>query len=287
MPCQCDDFCYLSIQVGRCPHPFIPDPQMADLAAFGFEAVVGDLHWLRAVQIVGSPQGPYGRNHLIGALIDVVTTLDPWVDHPYRFAAVWMTEDERVVRKANEILQRGIEHHPEDWRGYFYLAFNHFFYLGEEEEAARVLEPALSLEGAPNYLNRLAARLKSKSGGLEVAAAFLSEMATRAVDPGERAEYERSLLEIETERRARFLDSARAEYVRRHKRDIARVEDLVTGGLLRELPTDAFDEGWEINHETGEIVSRHVKYRYGVKIDGTNRRLLDAFRERSRGVRRE
>ena len=53
-----------------------------------------------------------GRNELIGRLIDVVTTLDPWVGHPYRFAALWMTDDESAVRKANELLERGIAHHP-------------------------------------------------------------------------------------------------------------------------------------------------------------------------------
>jgi tetratricopeptide (TPR) repeat protein len=209
------------------------------------------------------------------------------VDHPYRFAAVWMTDDETAVRKANELLRRGIAHHPDDWRGYFYLAFNHYFFLGQQEEAARVLEPALTLEGAPLYLNRLVARLKGNAGGLDAAAAFLSELASRATDASERAEYERALREIEVERRARFLDAARAEYVRRHGRDIVQVDDLVTGKVLRAIPADPFEAGWEISALTGEIVSSHVRYRYGVKIDGTNRKLLDAFRERSRGVRTE
>jgi hypothetical protein len=212
-----------------------------------------------------------------------VTTLDPHVDHPYRFAAVWITDDEASLRRANDLLRRGIRYHPGDWRGYFYLAFNEFFYLDDQTAAARSLEPALALPGRPAYLTRLAARLRSEAGGLDASTAFLNELMQQAASDEEREHYRNALREVETERRARFLDAARAEYVRRHGRDIQAVEDLVSSGLLRALPKDPFAEGWVLSEETGEIVSKHVRYRYGVKIDGTNRRLLERFRERSRG----
>lgn len=266
---------------------FVVDPQLAKLFALGFDAVVGDLHWMRAVQVVGSAQGPYGRNGLLGALIDVTTTLDPWVGHPYRFAAVWLTDDEAAVRKANELLRRGIAHHPDDWRGYFYLGFNHFFYFGESAIAARVMEPALALEGAPAYLPRLVGRLKSELGGLEAAAVFLQELARQAPDEFERVEYLKALDEIETERRARHLDAARAEYERREGRDIERVEDLVSRGVISQLPPEPHGWEWEISASTGEIVSSYVRHRYRVKIDDMNRQLLDEFHERSRKNRDE
>ena len=260
---------------------FVPSPSVAKLLAFGFDAVVSDFHWMRAVQIVGSERGADGRSATIGALIDVATTLNPHVDHPYRFAAVWMTDDERAVRKANELIRRGIEFHPDDWRGYFYLAFNHFFFLDEQAAAADALDPAVSLPGAPLYLGRLAARLRSETGGLDAAAALLAERVRQTEDLGERARYEDALREIETERRARFLDAARAEFVKRHKRDIASVDELVSGGVLRALPGDPFEGGWEISPLTGEIVSKEVRYRYGVKIDAGSRAILDQFRARS------
>ncbi|HEU4430905.1 MAG TPA: hypothetical protein VFT98_19255, partial [Myxococcota bacterium] len=260
---------------------FVPSPQTARLLSFGFDAALSDFHWMRAIQIVGSPEGPAGRSHVLAALIDLVTTLDPWVDHPYRFAAVWINDDEPAVRKANRLIRRGIDHHPNDWRGYFYLAFNHFYYLGEQEEAARALEPALELEGRPIYLTRLHARLAAQAGGLDAAAAFLAEMAQQTTDAIERKKFEEALMEVETERRARFLDAARAEYVRRYARDIESVDDLVSGGVLRALPPDPFGKGWMLG-ETAQIVSKHVRYRYGVKLDGGSREIIRRFRERSR-----
>jgi tetratricopeptide (TPR) repeat protein len=264
---------------------FVPEPGAAKLAAFGFDAVLSDYYWMRAVQIVGSPEGPVGRSHHLGRLIDVVTTLDPWVGHAYRFAAVWMTDDEAAVRHANAILTRGIAHHPDDWRNRFYLGFNHFFYLGENAAAASALEPAVGLRGAPRYLGRLVARLRSDAGGgeIESAAAFLQELLRQTEDPYARAEYEKALDEIEAERRARTLDAAREEFRRRHGRDITRVEDLVQvePPVLRALPPEPHGFEWTLDRESGRIVSSYVGHRYQLRIDATNRKFLERFRERS------
>ena len=235
-------------------------PALARLAAFGFEAAARRLLLAAAVQIVGSAAGtrPGGATQL-GALIDVVTTLDPWVDHPYRFAALWITDDEAAVRKANALLERGIEHHPDDWRNRFYLGFNHFFYLGENEDAAAVLAPAVGCRARRATCGRLVARLQSDAGGgeIEAAAAFLHELLRQNADPYKRAEYEKALDEIETERRARMLDAAREEFERRHGRDIRAVEELVHGRAARaaRAAARAARLGMELDAESGQIVS--------------------------------
>ena len=261
-----------------------PDPDWVRLASFGFDSLAADYYWIQAIQIVGRPEGAVGHSQEIGDLLEIVTALDPWVDHPYRFAAVWMIDDEAAVRQANALLRRGIEAHPEDWRNRFYLGFNHFFYLDEREEAARVLEPALELEGRPGYLELLVARLQSESGGLDTAAAFIHQLIQQA--PNDRASeaYREALYEIEVERRARVLDTARARFVAIHKRDIESVEDLVLvePRILRRLLPEPRGGDWIVDQYSGAIVSSIVGHRYGVKVDGTNRELLRQFRERSR-----
>ena len=264
---------------------FVPEPRLAELAAFGFDALLGDYYWLQAVQIVGRDEGPAGRSDHLGRLVDVVTTLDPWVDHAYRFAAVWMTDDEAAVRHANAILERGIAHHPDEWRNRFHLGFNHFFYLGENTQAADALAPAVGLPGAPRYLGRLAARLRSEGSGgeLESAAAFLHELRRQTPDPYAAAEYEKALDEIEAERRARQLDLARAEFNRRQGHDIEHVEDLVrvSPPVLHALPKEPHGFEWTLDPENRRIVSSYPGHRYQVRIDATNRKLLERFHARS------
>jgi hypothetical protein len=259
---------------------FVPRPEVARATALGFDAVVGDYYWLQAVQIVGRDQRPDRYGPLLGSLVDVVTHLDPWVDHAYRFAAVWLTDSEASVRKANELLARGIDHHPGDWRNYFHLGFNHFFYLGEAGPAAETLERALDLKGAPRYLRPLVARLKSAEGGLETAEAFLHGLLLEAEEESQREQYEKALLEIATERVARRLDDARRRYRERHGRDVETVEDLVRGRepVLAALPPDPSGGRWTLDPHTGELVSDAVRHRYEAKIDVVNRRRIDKVR---------
>lgn len=258
---------------------FIPKPQVARASALGFEAVLADYYWLQAVQLVGATKEPSGRSKRIGKLIDVATTLDPWVSHPYRFAAVWMTDDVESVRESNRLLRRGIAYHPRDWRNYFYLGFNHFYYLHDFETAARSLEATLELPGSPVYLQRLVARLRAQGEGLEAAATFLRELADGTPSRHARAEYRRALEEVETERRARVLDRARAAYRRRHGRDIERVGDLVRGPdpVLERLPPEPHGGEWVIDEGSGRIVSSFYGHRYEPQFHPADRARRRAF----------
>lgn len=260
---------------------FVPRPEVARLSAFGFDAVLSDYYWMQAVQVVGSQNVVEQKAYLLGALVDVVTTLNPRVSHPYRFAAVWLTDSEASVRKAIELLRRGIAQHPGDWRNYFYLGFDHFWYFDEYAEAAAVLEQAMEMPGSPAYLRRLVARLRAGGdGGLAAAEHFLHGLLLEARSDEERAQYEGALLEIETERRARVLDEARERYKQRHGRDIERVADLVEGPdpVLAALPPEPQGGSWRFEDYTGRIVSDVLRHRYEAKLDKRMRKRIEKVR---------
>jgi len=245
--------------------PVVPTRESARFAALGFESLLADYYWLRVVQLVGAQMADPGRHApLIGRLTDVVVGLDPFVDHPYRFAALWLSDREDTVAVANRLLERGIAYHPTEWRNRFYLAYNYFFELGDSAAAARELGPAIELPGAPRYLGRLLARLQADSEGIDVAAAFLEELRRNAPDGWYRTEYEKALDEIETERRARFLDRARQAFVARNGRDIQTVEELVRGpgAVLRKLPEELHGWEWVIDPASRKIVSSYYGRRY-------------------------
>ena len=253
---------------------FVPRPEVARASALGFDAVLADYYWLQAVQIVGSATVARARRaDLLGALIDVVTTLDPWVDHPYRFAAVWLTDSEDDVRKANELLAAASTHHPHDWRNRFYLGFNHFFYLDERVRGgATRSKAAIALPGAPLYLRRLVARLKSDRGRPRRRRGFLHGLLLRGADrrrsaqPSTRRRSTRSrpsASRASSTPRASATASATAATSRR-------VEELVRGpgaGAAR-APAGAPRRRLDARaRDAGEIVSDVVGHRYEPKID--------------------
>ena len=266
----------------------IPDPARAKLSALGFEPVVADFYWVQGLHLVGgagNDVSAYGET--IGSLIELVTTLDPWVDHPYRFAAVWMTGDLSLVRRANDLLKRGIAYHPDDWRDRFHLGYNRFFYLQDEAGAADVLEPAIHMEGAPNYLGAFVARLRANGDDLETAALFLETLIEGARDEYLKAEYLKAYDEIETERRARYLDAARVEFWKRQRRDVREPSELWSGvtRIIRRMPPPhphfpGF--AWVLDPEGNEIVSSFYKTRYRPHIHGTDLEKRARWREQLR-----
>jgi tetratricopeptide (TPR) repeat protein len=254
---------------------FVPRPEVARLLSLGFDGVLADFYWLQVVQIVGAGEG-YSRASLVGRLVDVTTAVNPWVAHPYRLAAVFLTQSVEQVREANRLLRRAIAFHPKDWRNPFYLGFNQFFYLGDYEAAADSLEGAIGLSGGdppyggprvldpPVYLSRLVARLRAHGGDLDTAAALLAELARSAEDESARDQFRDALLEVETERRARVLDAARTRYRELHGRDIAVPADLARGPqpVLPALPEELHGAGWALDDASGRIVSAHYGRRY-------------------------
>jgi tetratricopeptide (TPR) repeat protein len=244
--------------------PLVASVSSAQIAGLGFDALLADFYWLRAIQVVGDGAPVSDQAELVARLSETVVGLDPWVGHPYRFATLWISEHPATVQTANRILERGIAYHPDDWRNRFHLSFNHFFELGDMEAAARELEPAISLPRAPRYLGRLLARLRSEHGDIETAATFLQGLLENTTDEWQRVEYEKALDEIDAERRARFLDAARETFRTRTGRDIERVEELAEGSnaVLGRLPDSPQAWGWSLDPNTREIVSNYYGRRY-------------------------
>ena len=98
-------------------------------------------------------------------------------------------------------------------------------------------------------------------------------------DPWKRADYEKALDEIETERRARYLDEARVVYRDRNGRDIETVEDLASGPdpVLRELPPELHGWGWVVDPESGQIESPYYNRRYHLNMHDIDRQRVEAW----------
>jgi tetratricopeptide (TPR) repeat protein len=251
---------------------FVPDPERARLSALGFAPVVADYYWVQTLWLVGgTTENVEAHAGAIADLIELVTALDPWVDHPYRFAAVWLTRSAEEVRRANRLLHRAISYHPQDWRNRFYLGYNHFFYLEDNRRAADVLEPAVPMQGAPLYLGAFVSRLRADGGSLETAAAYLRELIRSAPDEYSRAEYLKAYDEIETERRARYLDEARVAFWERRGRDIRAPDELWQGPkrVIQQMPPahpHFSDFVWLLDEASDEIVSSFYRSRYKLHI---------------------
>jgi hypothetical protein len=171
-------------------------------------------------------------------------------------------------------MQRG----PNWWSYPFYMAFNDFFYRGDYASAARWAEVAARTPGASPNIAKLALALKVKSGSADDAVRFIEEMRGAARDDVTRQRLEEQRRLAVLQRDFARLDEAVERYREARGRDPARLEDLVSAGIVPELPAEPF--GGRYVWRDGAVHSTGNDFRYPPaepgKLRGRMRPLYEA-----------
>jgi tetratricopeptide (TPR) repeat protein len=143
--------------------------------ALGYEALLSDLYWLRAIQYFGSKvyedpsvlDARSDRLKLLYPLLDVTTTLDPRYLPAYRFGGFFI-HDYVDSSQAYALLEKGIRNNPGDWRLYHDLGFL-YWTDGRCEEAARVYAGAADLPNVPPWIATMAPSVLAECGDISLA----------------------------------------------------------------------------------------------------------------------
>ncbi len=160
------------------PRVFVPSAQFFEDFSPSFRTSVADAYYLYMVQYYGEHIESDGRLDSMADLVDLVTRLSPRFTRAYQFGAFALL-DANEGAKAYEILQRGVEADPEEWRLAALAGFLVYGYgQGETKDsiAAEWYARAAAVEGAPPYLGRLAAALAAKGGETEKAALMWAQV---------------------------------------------------------------------------------------------------------------
>ena len=154
------------------PRVFVPSPKFFLDFSPSYRTSIADAYYLYMIQYYGEHVTGDGRLDSLPAMTRLVTTLSPQFTRGYLFSAFALIDAGRPD-VAYEILQKGFEANPEEWRFPAYLAF--FVYtFGEKGEAKNKVaadwyQKAAAIPGSPSYLPRLAGRLLAKTGEREKA----------------------------------------------------------------------------------------------------------------------
>lgn len=143
--------------------------------SLGFSDFLADIYWLRAVQY-------YGRQKLEGAptsysdlrpLLETAAELDPRFEMVYRYGAVFLSEPRPLGAGLPEqgvgFLGKGADRNPADWRLRQEQGLFTFFYLNQAQRGAEILSRAARIQGAPYWMESLAAQVLTNGGELEAA----------------------------------------------------------------------------------------------------------------------
>ncbi|MGA1863954.1 MAG: tetratricopeptide repeat protein [bacterium] len=178
-------FCFYSIQkfIDKSYHQdreerllYLPSGKFLKPACLGFESLVADLLWIKAISYFGGHYLTDRSYKWLYHILDLVTSLDPQFRYPYEFGGVVLALEGGNPEQSILLLEKGIEYYPEYWRIHFYLGFNYFYYYGDFQNASRYITRAAQLPGHPSYLPRLAASLLATSGQKNTALSFLRQL---------------------------------------------------------------------------------------------------------------
>ncbi|MFQ5698656.1 MAG: tetratricopeptide repeat protein [Myxococcota bacterium] len=215
----------------------LPDGHVVRIFSLGFERIVADLFWLRAVNYVGDERSASVGYADAGRLATLITDIDPRFKTVYVLMHSVLTSLAHQPKAAIELLDKGIRHLPDSWRLHFLQGYSYFMYEHDWARAAHEMRAAAE-RGGPSYLPLLAARLYSRAGDPETAIAFVIARLQQEKIPEVRAELEARLRDLEIVADLRRIDAAVARYRAERGAAPERVADLVRAGFLAREPHD-------------------------------------------------
>lgn len=211
--------------------------------SLGYDALLGDIYWTRAVQYYGGRAGaPNATFELLGPLLDITTTLDPRLVIAYRFGAIFLSEPVPVgagrTDLAVNLVKRGIAANPSEWRLYYDLGFLYYWRLKDYPNAAQAYLTGGNLPGAPLIMKLMAARIAERGGSIDTSIMIFSELYESTKDSNVRKEALALLRSLKAEKDCMQLDQLIDQYAKRFGRRPASMKDLTGAELVRGVPVD-------------------------------------------------
>lgn len=244
--------------------------QVVEALSFEFKGVVADYLMLQAMTFTGERIGankPFEKDEwqYLYRRLDTITDIDPRFWDPYLLAESMLVWQAGMVEEGNQLLLKAAQHRPQDFRPYYFVGFNYFYFLKDSEKAAPFMRKAAQIPGAPFYLQGLAARFSLYGNDTSTAIFFLDSMLRDTFDPKVRQYLEKRLKALVL---IHDLEKKVQAYAKTKGSLPSSLEDLVTTGLLDKLPADPYG-GTFVLLENGRVYTTSKLADGPAKKEGT------------------
>lgn len=216
--------------------------EIAGPASFEFKGLAADFLLFKFMTFMG---GKIAEKAVISdrqwesivATLDTITDLDPYFWDAYLFSEVFLAWGARRYKDANRLLLKGTRYIQNDYRIFYYLGFNYYYFLKDIEKGRRYLMEAARRPGASSYIASLAARLSVISDKHRDGIDFLKEMLKDARDKTTRDKFQLRINALEI---MDHLESSVGAYKRKFNRFPGHLNELVSSGFISHIPKDPY-----------------------------------------------
>ena len=166
---------------------FVPNGYAVRVIALGYHTMVADLTWVRAVLLFAEAKHDKDspENKLLAGMLRTVSVLDPHWRTPH-FYGGGMLRVNGDIDASDEIYARGMAGLPNDPYFPFSLAMNAYLYRKDVVRAARFLDIAAKVPGAPSWYAAAAGGVLDKDGRTSAALQYLREQIETSTDEASR-----------------------------------------------------------------------------------------------------
>ncbi|MBP1610577.1 MAG: hypothetical protein H6Q04_2812 [Acidobacteria bacterium] len=228
--------------------------------AMGYDSVLADIYWMRAIQYYGrrdeADKRPVRYKNL-SALLQITVALDPNMLDAYRAGSYFLAEPDPIgagqPEEALRLLDAGIKRMPHEWRLLYDKGFIFYWFVEDYQAAGQCWLSASRIAGAPEWMEGLAASSLSKGGAVETAKTLWQ----RQYQESDRADLKENarnhLFSIQIAEHLWALEYFIERYREKTSTYPSELNDLVRAGFLVALPVDPLGNPYEYDPRTGFV----------------------------------
>ena len=233
---------------------YVRSPAALQRLALSYDSMLADVYWIRAVQLYGDTRlGRTGDQDftLLYPMLELTTALDPYFDVAYSFGALFLAErppgGPGRPDLAVQLLERGIQAQPDDWRLYQAVGFVHYWSFRDYTTAADWFARAARLPGAPTWMEPLAAVTLAEGGNRKASRVLWGQILKTATDGWFQREATRRLQQLDAMDQIELLQKVVEAFVARQGRAPADWAELARGGYVRGAIVDPTGEPYRLD----------------------------------------
>jgi tetratricopeptide (TPR) repeat protein len=211
--------------------------------SLGYDSLLGDIYWTRAVQYYGSRVGNHGEKfELLWPLLDITTTLDPNLIVAYRFGAIFLSEPMPTGADrsdlAVELVKKGVAANPNSWELSSDLGFLYYWHLKDYEKASAAYLQGSKIPSAPSWMKMMAAQVAEKGNAFSNSLAIWSELYETTQNEKVKKNALQHLQSLHALQDTFELNKLAEQYRKQYGTYPASMKELYERGLLQGVPLD-------------------------------------------------
>jgi hypothetical protein len=230
---------------------YISSPKALKRLSLGYDGLLADIYWTRAVQYFGTKHHAGARRFdLLAPLLEITTTLDPKLLVAYEYGANFLAPKPPggagMPERAVELEEFGIRHNPDEWRLYYNEGFIRYMELQDYAGAADAFARGSRVSNAHPFLAVLAGRMAEHAGDRQMARMMWSTSYTTTKDKNVRANAAAHLRALQVDEDVSNLEALTERYKQQTGHFPASFSDLEAAGLLRGTPRDPLGDSYKL-----------------------------------------